>query len=284
MNNFDTSKYRLGSLCKRNHDWCGTGQSLRRIGNQVCTECAIVHAKNYRPKKPQRPGLHSLSTEERFYLYVDKREVERCWNWLGWKDKDGYGKFRVDSSHSVPAHRFAWEVANNQSVPHGLVVRHLCNNPSCCNSRHLAIGTQADNRQDCISAKRHAYGETHPKSKLNELQVSRIKGLANKRVPTRELAKHFNVSKHCINSILSGYNWKNVEPMEIEPSELSQFDNSLMPKGDSCSNSKLTEAQVLQIKQMLKTTMSQREIGEKFGVRRGTICSIKIGKTWKHVK
>jgi len=28
---YDESKHRLGRLCKRGHDWMGTGQSLRRI-------------------------------------------------------------------------------------------------------------------------------------------------------------------------------------------------------------------------------------------------------------
>jgi 5-methylcytosine-specific restriction endonuclease McrA len=37
---FDESKHRLGRLCKRGHDWMGTGQSLRRINGGKCFECA----------------------------------------------------------------------------------------------------------------------------------------------------------------------------------------------------------------------------------------------------
>lgn len=36
---FDESKYRLGRLCKRGHDWMGTGQSLQRINGGRCLEC-----------------------------------------------------------------------------------------------------------------------------------------------------------------------------------------------------------------------------------------------------
>ena len=40
---YDESKHRLGRLCKRGHDWMGTGQSLRRIKGSQCTECHKVN-------------------------------------------------------------------------------------------------------------------------------------------------------------------------------------------------------------------------------------------------
>lgn len=36
---FDESKLKLGQLCKQNHDWMSTGQSLRRIRSRHCVEC-----------------------------------------------------------------------------------------------------------------------------------------------------------------------------------------------------------------------------------------------------
>ena len=36
---FDPVKYKLGTLCKRQHNWHGTGKSLRRVSNQCCIEC-----------------------------------------------------------------------------------------------------------------------------------------------------------------------------------------------------------------------------------------------------
>ena len=36
---FDRTRYKLGQLCERGHDWHGTGQSLRRITKRDCVEC-----------------------------------------------------------------------------------------------------------------------------------------------------------------------------------------------------------------------------------------------------
>lgn len=38
---FDASKYKLGSLCARGHDWKGTGQSLR-IPRKGCYQCKLL--------------------------------------------------------------------------------------------------------------------------------------------------------------------------------------------------------------------------------------------------
>src|SRR5207248_1073669 len=36
---FDTSKYTLGRLCPRGHDYHGTGKTLLRLANQGCLAC-----------------------------------------------------------------------------------------------------------------------------------------------------------------------------------------------------------------------------------------------------
>lgn len=40
MNDFDTAKYYLGKLCPRQHKWNKAEQSLRRLDNRGCIECA----------------------------------------------------------------------------------------------------------------------------------------------------------------------------------------------------------------------------------------------------
>jgi hypothetical protein len=40
---YDPTKYTLGRLCPRGHDYQGTGQSLRRRHNGECAQCILVH-------------------------------------------------------------------------------------------------------------------------------------------------------------------------------------------------------------------------------------------------
>ncbi len=65
------------------------------------------------------------------------------------RDLKGYGSFGM-KGHSVKVHIVVWEYYKNNCkvVPEGMVVRHTCDNPSCCNKDHLIIGTQGDNIQD----------------------------------------------------------------------------------------------------------------------------------------
>jgi len=76
------------------------------------------------------------------------RAESGCWEWTGYKDPLGYGRFR-HNRRRLYAHRAAYEVLIGE-IPEGLLVCHHCDNPSCINPEHLFLGTHKDNTQDCI--------------------------------------------------------------------------------------------------------------------------------------
>ena len=81
-----------------------------------------------------------------------------CWNWLGAKNNQGYGKISVRENgikKTLLVHRFALKIFTGRNVRRKTVCKHLCNNKLCCNPDHLEFGTQKENIQQCVADGRH---------------------------------------------------------------------------------------------------------------------------------
>jgi len=161
--------------------------------------------------------INSLVSEpNRFWEKVNKSR--NCWEWLGAKNTNGYGRF-YDGDKMALAHRYSWELVNG-SIPEGMYICHHCDNRSCVNPDHLFLGTAKDNMQDAERKGRiaHAKGEKIGSSKLTEEQVLNIRneyqflGENNSLV----LAKEYGVSHVCILNIVNGISWKHLLPVEDE--------------------------------------------------------------------
>ena len=71
-----------------------------------------------------------------FMRRVDKQE-NGCWYWTGTKDRLGYGRVHDARDHCQRlAHRIGYELFKGP-IPEGLMLDHLCRNPSCVNPDHL---------------------------------------------------------------------------------------------------------------------------------------------------
>ena len=100
----------------------------------------------------RRGGNHQKSLQERFWnntLQSQVRIPDACWDWHGTMcgpQRKRYGVIR-DNYKQKKAHRVAWELVNGP-IPEGYVVRHMCDNKLCVNTKHLKLGTVCDNNND----------------------------------------------------------------------------------------------------------------------------------------
>lgn len=96
-----------------------------------------------------------MATARQLFDNVLLDAADKCWPWLGYRNKQDYGVIRRPSQEL--AHRVSYAL-HNGTIQSGAVIRHSCDNPPCVNPSHLLIGTQADNVADMVAKQRHIDG------------------------------------------------------------------------------------------------------------------------------
>lgn len=77
-------------------------------------------------------------------------DSNNCWIWQKSCAGSGYGQITVNGKY-WQTHRYVY-TQHYGEIPEGLVIRHSCHNPKCCNPDHLSVGTHQDNYHDSIEA------------------------------------------------------------------------------------------------------------------------------------
>lgn len=128
---------------------------------------------------------------ERLWEKVEK--TEDCWVWTGTKLK-GYGHMGVDGK-TVLCHRLTYEDAYGP-IADGLVIDHLCRNPSCVRPDHLEPVPQRENARRGDVAKLTM-------EKARDIRARSQAGESN-----RDLAAAYGVDENTIGSILDDWSWR----------------------------------------------------------------------------
>ena len=140
---------------------------VNRNPNRTCTHCNKPYyrspskAAKYCSQRCRRAAaLTPKALSERFWSKVDRGGDDECWEWqaaAALTDPDyQYGAFGVPGRGPILSHRMAWELTHGE-ITEGLHVCHHCDNPPCCNPRHLFLGTRSDNMQDMLRKGRGKY-------------------------------------------------------------------------------------------------------------------------------
>lgn len=91
-----------------------------------------------------------IPVEERLIRWSRRNTLTGCLEWTGWKDRDGYGRIKVNGKKRRATH-MALEVWGGTIVPPGMMALHSCDNPPCIEPTHLRVGTGSDNEKDAYS-------------------------------------------------------------------------------------------------------------------------------------
>lgn len=146
---------------------------------------------------------------DRFNRNTNMAGPDECWEWIGPRNEQGYGKVRYNGRGSL-AHRMSYEI-HKGPIADGMHVLHSCDNPKCVNPAHLRQGTHRENMDEMVQKKRYKvrHGIQHHAAKMTPAKVREMRLLFGS-VSLLKLAKQFGLNKKTVLSIKQGKTWKEV--------------------------------------------------------------------------
>lgn len=157
-------------------------------------------------------SLYLLELTQRFHKKIVISETG-CWEWQKAKH-EGYGVFATcnnGKARNILAHRFAFWVYSGK-IPDDSMVLHKCDNRSCCNPKHLFLGTHSDNMRDAMSKGRMVIprfiGETHPQATITFEIACQIHFLNSRGLRRGEIARELSTSGDIVGQVVKERTWK----------------------------------------------------------------------------
>lgn len=193
---------------KSSHPLAGRKQSPEHIAKRA----AALMGRKGNPNAG-RPA----NTPEVLWSKVDKKGPNECWPWKGFRNKQGYGRTWMGDK-GYYAHRVIYSLVHpgeiKLSAPRNMnkpgFVLHTCDNPPCCNPKHLKLGSHPDNMRDKVKRGRlpDYSGDKGPNCKLTMEDVFWIKMQKKYGATLRSLALLYDVSRSCISHLMYGRSYQ----------------------------------------------------------------------------
>ena len=146
---------------------------------------------------------------QRFWSYVQIKDLFECWNWTGATTNGGYGVMNIRQK-IIRATRISYEL-NIGTIPDGFDILHKCDNPSCVNPSHLFLGNDITNSKDKVNKSRQCRGKSRPQAKLTEQDVLDIRKMLFEGIVQAEIARRFGVGDTTIHFIKTNKAWKHIQ-------------------------------------------------------------------------
>lgn len=245
---------------------------------RILAVCRACRYGKYSKKRTIPSSSHEFQEYIKTLLEKHVIKNEGCWEWVGSKNKHGYGDIRPNRRH-MNSSRAAY-IAYKGFIPKGMYILHTCDNRSCCNPDHLWLGTAPDhlwlgtakdNMQDMVKKGRNKKlkGSECPWATINEDIVLDILDMLKKNINTREIAKKYNIKLSMISDIKTGHRWRHVG---------DRTGINVIPY-----KRKLTKFDVIDIKKRIAAGEKLRSIATAYGCAESSIGDIKHGRSWNNV-
>lgn len=160
--------------------------------------------------------------------------------------------------------------------PDGYVTRHLNNIKTDNRLENLEWSTQAVNLSDRFKFGTVRLGEDHGMSKLTEKDVLEIIGLLKDGMIFADISRKIGISKFAISCIASKRTWKHIDPNR-------PIFKAIKYVGERVNNSRLSESDVLNIKERYLHGETQKSIAKHYSVHPSVVSRIIGNKRWKHL-
>jgi hypothetical protein len=199
--------------------------------------------------------------------------TDECILWPFGNFNRGYAQM-THGAESKQAHRaMCLQVHGNPPTPQHQAA-HSCRNRSCVNPAHLSWKTPKENQADRIRDGTSTIGAQNGAAVLSENEVLAIRReIRTLGTRTKELAARFGVSYDAIQLAANGSTWSHLDA--IEPPVICSN------TGERVWNSKLTQSQVLEIRQRYAAGETQADLMRAFNIGRSHVFMLITNRIWK---
>jgi hypothetical protein len=144
----------------------------------------------------------------RFWSKIDVRGPEECWPWKATVNRSGHGRFFLNGKLES-AHRVAFFIHHGK-LPASCSCHH-CDNPPCCNFKHLFDGTKSENAIDSVKKGRwhrfHKDINIGTKNGSNKLSEDQVLAIFNDPRSQKKIAASYFVCAGSVQQIKEGKKW-----------------------------------------------------------------------------
>jgi hypothetical protein len=146
---------------------------------------------------------------ERFAARLDMSGgKDACWPWIRRDGTPGKSYFTVMLPGTGRLQRVTRLLVDASD---DVEVCHRCDNPPCCNPRHLFLATHQENMQDAGRKGRLLnQGVANPNTRLTEDDVRMIRSEAALGVRHWELAERYGLTRGAVSHMVRGLTWSHV--------------------------------------------------------------------------